>query len=91
VGIIKNYDTTVNDEDLTRQMLPVLKRAADGRVAEAPLASASEGFSFFAEEVRTRKMSVAVVQASSCLAYRLTIRDLFFLVAPINGSIGLTA
>jgi amidohydrolase len=32
-------------------MAPVLKRAADGRVAEAPLFGASEDFSFFAQEV----------------------------------------
>ena len=45
------YDTTVNDEALTARMAPVLKRAADGRVAEAPLVGASEDFSFFAQEV----------------------------------------
>ena len=45
------YDTTVNDEALTARMAPVLKRAADGKVAQAPLAGASEDFSFFAKEV----------------------------------------
>ena len=45
------YDTTVNDEALTARMAPVLKRAADGQVAQAPLAGASEDFSFFAKEV----------------------------------------
>ena len=44
------YDTTVNDEALTARMLPVLERAADGQVAQAPLAGASEDFSFFAKE-----------------------------------------
>jgi amidohydrolase len=43
------YDTTVNDEALTTRMRPALERAADGRVARAPLAGASEDFSFFAE------------------------------------------
>ena len=45
------YDTTVNDEALTARMAPVLKRAADGQVAQAPLAGASEDFSFFAKEI----------------------------------------
>ena len=49
VSITKMYDTTVNDEALTERMAPVLKRAADGKVAEAPLAGASEDFSFFAK------------------------------------------
>jgi amidohydrolase len=51
VTITKNYPTTVNDEALTNRMAPVLKRAADGKVAEAPLAGASEDFSFYAREV----------------------------------------
>jgi amidohydrolase len=51
VSITKNYDTTVNDEALTERMAPVLKRAADGKVAKAPLVGASEDFSFFAKEV----------------------------------------
>lgn len=51
VSISKMYDTTVNNEALTARMAPVLKRAADGQVAEAPLAGASEDFSFFAKEV----------------------------------------
>lgn len=51
VTITKMYDTTVNDESLTVRMAPVLKRAADGRVAQAPLVGASEDFSFFAKEV----------------------------------------
>ena len=48
VSISRMYDTTVNDEALTARMLPVLERAADGRVGRAPLAGASEDFSFFA-------------------------------------------
>jgi amidohydrolase len=45
------YHTTLNDEALTARMAPVLKRAADGQVAPAPLHGASEDFSFFAKEV----------------------------------------
>ena len=48
VRITPMYDTTVNDPALAAQMAPALKRAADGRVAEAPLAGASEDFSFYA-------------------------------------------
>jgi amidohydrolase len=51
VSISRMYDTTINDEELTARMAPVLKRAADGRVTQAPLAGASEDFSFFAKEV----------------------------------------
>ncbi len=49
VTIIPTYAVTVNDEALTRQMAPVLERAADGQVTTAPLAGASEDFSFFAK------------------------------------------
>ena len=51
VSITKIYATTVNDEALTARMATVLKRAADGKVARAPLAGASEDFSFYAKEV----------------------------------------
>ena len=51
VSITKMYDTTVNNEALTSRMAPVLKRAADGHVAQAPLVGASEDFSFFAKEI----------------------------------------
>jgi amidohydrolase len=51
VSITKIYATTVNDEALTERMAPVLKRAADGKVARAPLAGASEDFSFYAKQV----------------------------------------
>jgi amidohydrolase len=43
--------TGVNDQALTDRMAPVLKRAADRKVAKAALAGASEDFSFFAREV----------------------------------------
>jgi amidohydrolase len=49
VSVTKNYDTTVNNEALTARMAPVLKRAADGKVAQAALVGASEDFSFFAQ------------------------------------------
>ncbi len=51
VRISPMYAVTVNDEALTERMAPVLERAADGKVAKAPLAGASEDFSFFAKEV----------------------------------------
>jgi amidohydrolase len=51
VSIFRNYDPTVNDEGLTARMLPVLERAADGRVGRAPLLGASEDFSVFAKAV----------------------------------------
>ena len=51
VRISPMYAVTVNDEALTERMAPVLRRAADGKVAKAPLAGASEDFSFFAKEV----------------------------------------
>jgi amidohydrolase len=50
VSISPGYDTTVNDEDLTQRMLPVLERAADGRVRLSLPVGASEDFSFFAQE-----------------------------------------
>jgi amidohydrolase len=49
VSITPMYDVTVNDEALTAMMLPVLRRASNGNLATAPLAGASEDFSFFAE------------------------------------------
>ena len=50
VSIAKTYDVTVNDEALTERMVPVLMRATDNNVARAPLAGASEDFSFFAQK-----------------------------------------
>jgi amidohydrolase len=49
VRITKMYPPTVNDEALTARMLPVLKRAADGQVADAPPSGATEDFSLFAQ------------------------------------------
>jgi amidohydrolase len=51
VKLTPMYNVTINDASLTKQMLPALKRAADGRVARASLSGASEDFSFFAEQV----------------------------------------
>jgi len=51
VSITKTCNTTINDPSLTERMLPVLKRAANGRVIEGPLVGASEDFSFFADKV----------------------------------------
>ena len=39
----------MNDERLTAQMTPVLKRVADGKVTTMPLIGASEDFSFYAQ------------------------------------------
>jgi amidohydrolase len=50
VSISRGYDTTVNDEELTARMLPVLERAADGRIRRSLPAGASEDFSFFAQQ-----------------------------------------
>jgi amidohydrolase len=50
VSISRGYDTTVNDEELTARMLPVLERAADGRIRRALPAGASEDFSVFAQQ-----------------------------------------
>ena len=46
--IISVYNVTINNEALARRMLPVLRRAADGKVASSPLQGASEDFSFYA-------------------------------------------
>jgi metal-dependent amidase/aminoacylase/carboxypeptidase family protein len=51
VSIVPAYDMTMNNEQLTEQMAPVLKRAAYGKVATTPLVGASEDFSFFAGKV----------------------------------------
>jgi amidohydrolase len=45
------YATLVNDPALAAEMAPALKRAADGKVVECPLAGASEDFSFYAQAV----------------------------------------
>jgi metal-dependent amidase/aminoacylase/carboxypeptidase family protein len=50
VSISRGYDTTVNDEELTARMLPVLERAADGRVRRSLPVGASEDFSVFAQQ-----------------------------------------
>jgi amidohydrolase len=49
VQITKMYPPTINDEGLAARMRPVLQRAADGHVAEAPPSGATEDFSLFAQ------------------------------------------
>jgi amidohydrolase len=49
VRITKMYPPTMNDEALAERMRPVLGRAADGKVAEAPPSGATEDFSLFAQ------------------------------------------
>jgi amidohydrolase len=49
VRITPMYATTVNDPALAAAMASALQGAADGNVAESPLAGASEDFSFFAQ------------------------------------------
>jgi metal-dependent amidase/aminoacylase/carboxypeptidase family protein len=50
VSISRGYDTTVNNDELTGRMLPVLERAADGRVRRSLPVGASEDFSVYARE-----------------------------------------
>jgi metal-dependent amidase/aminoacylase/carboxypeptidase family protein len=56
VSITKVYDTTVNDEALAARMAPVLGRA--------PLAGASEDFSFFAREAPGLFVFLGVTRAA---------------------------
>lgn len=51
MSVVPADSTTLNDEKLATRMAPVLKRAASGKVATAPLVGASEGFSFFSRQV----------------------------------------
>lgn len=50
VVVTPMYATTINDPALVEAMLPALRRAADDKVVEGPLAGASEDFSYFAQE-----------------------------------------
>ncbi|MEO1582019.1 MAG: amidohydrolase [Pseudomonadota bacterium] len=51
VNIDLGYPVTVNNEDLTAQMLPTVQRVfGDGRVLESPLVTGAEDFSYFAQE-----------------------------------------
>jgi len=49
VTITPIYSTTINDEKLAEQMLPVLQRVSNNQVSESPLQGASEDFSFYAQ------------------------------------------
>ncbi|RYG66992.1 M20/M25/M40 family metallo-hydrolase, partial [bacterium] len=51
VRITPMYAVTVNDPPLLEAMMPAIRRAADDKVAEGPLAGASEDFSFYAQQV----------------------------------------
>ncbi len=51
VSIVKNYDPTINDENLTARMAPALERAAGAPLQKAQLGGASEDFSVFAKVV----------------------------------------
>jgi len=50
VSISRGYDTTINNEELTERMLPVLQRAADGLIRRSLPVGASEDFSVFAQQ-----------------------------------------
>ncbi len=52
VSVVPGYPTTINDVALTASMVPVLQRATDGWVGTAPLAGASEDFSYYAAQPR---------------------------------------
>jgi metal-dependent amidase/aminoacylase/carboxypeptidase family protein len=51
VTILKRYDVTVNDTNLTQRAVPTLEWAAHGDVVSAPLGGGAEDFSFMASEV----------------------------------------
>jgi amidohydrolase len=51
VSIVKNYDPTINDEQLTARMAPALERAAGAPLKKAQLGGASEDFSVYAKLV----------------------------------------
>lgn len=51
VSVIENYATTVNDPNLTQQMLPTLQKVSSGRVFPSPLVTGSEDFSYYAQKV----------------------------------------
>ncbi len=52
VQVARGYPVTVNNPELTRQMLPTLKRVAgEGMVTEATRITGAEDFSYFANEV----------------------------------------
>jgi amidohydrolase len=50
VTITEMYATTVNNDQLAKQMRPILERVSNGPVTESPLQGASEDFSFYAQE-----------------------------------------
>ncbi|SFN31004.1 amidohydrolase [Nitrosospira briensis] len=50
VSVIPIYATTINDAALAAKMEPIIRKAADGKVAVARLIGASEDFSYLAQE-----------------------------------------
>jgi amidohydrolase len=50
VAVIPIYATTVNDTALAAKIEPIIRKAADGKVAVAQLKGASEDFSYLAQE-----------------------------------------
>ena len=50
VAVIPIYAITVNDTVLAAKMEPIIRKAADGKVAVAQLKGASEDFSYLAQE-----------------------------------------
>ena len=51
VSIEPTYSSIFNNAELVSQMAPVMKRAADGKVATAELPGAAEDFSFLSQQV----------------------------------------
>ncbi len=51
VTIERGYPVTVNDPDLTSEMLPTLQRVANGHVVELPKVTGAEDFAFYAQKV----------------------------------------
>src|SRR5688500_6912223 len=50
VAVVPNYASTVNDTAQAAKMEPIIRKAADGKVAVARLTGASEDFSYLAQE-----------------------------------------
>jgi amidohydrolase len=50
IAVIPIYATTVNDTALAAKMEPIIRKAADGKVAVAQLKGASEDFSYLAQK-----------------------------------------
>ena len=51
VRISQGYPITYNDLALTQRVMPTLRRAANGKVGEAPLVTGAEDFSYFQQKI----------------------------------------